>query len=136
MNSQDQQLNTKQTNRLKQSRFGNFGDSLFYVVTLVFAASVLVVTLLIGFQLVRESLPAIHHFGWRFLFTSTWDPVHQIYGAWPYIWGTLASSLLALAMAVPVAIGTAIFLVELCPQWLRGILSFMIELLAAVPSVV
>jgi phosphate transport system permease protein len=136
MNSQDQQKNNSQTTQLKQSRFGNLGDSLFYVVTLVFAASVLVVTLLIGLQLINASWPAIHHFGWRFLFTSTWDPVHQIYGAWPYIWGTLASSLLALVMAVPVAIGTAIFLVELCPQWLRGILSFMVELLAAVPSVV
>lgn len=136
MNSQAQQKNTNQTTQLKQSRFGNLGDSLFYALTLIFAASVLVVTLLIGFQLLKTSFPAIHHFGWRFLFTSTWDPVHQIYGAWPYIWGTIASSLLALILAVPVAIGTAIFLVELCPQWLRGILSFMVELLAAVPSVV
>src|SRR6185312_2709492 len=101
-----------------------------------FAASVLVATLLIGFQLIKTALPAIHHFGWRVLFTSTWDPVHEIYGAWPYIWGTLASSLLALALAVPVALGTAIFLVELSPGWLRGILSFIVELLAAVPSVV
>ncbi|MEO6909092.1 MAG: phosphate ABC transporter permease subunit PstC [Abditibacteriaceae bacterium] len=136
MNSPDQQQDTNQTTRLKESRFGNFGDSLFYAVTLIFAASVFVVTLLIGVQLIHASWPAIQHFGWRFLFTSTWDPVHQIYGAWPYIWGTLASSLLALMMAVPVAIGTAIFLVELCPKWLRGILSFMVELLAAVPSVV
>lgn len=122
--------------RLKQSRFGNLGDSLFYAVTLIFAASVLVVTFLIGFQLIKISWPAIHRFGWWFLFTSTWDPVHEIYGAWPYIWGTLASSLLALIMAVPVSLGAAIFLVELCPKWLRGILSFMVELLAAVPSVV
>jgi len=138
MNNQQsiQTENAPQAGRLKQSRFGNFGDSIFYSVTLIFAASVLVVTLLIGFQLIKTSLPAIHRFGWRFLFTSTWDPVHEIYGAWPYIWGTLASSLLALVLAVPVALGTAIFLVELCPQWLRGVLSFMVELLAAVPSVV
>jgi phosphate transport system permease protein len=138
MNNQQsiQTENAPQAGRLKQSRFGNFGDSIFYSVTLIFAASVLAVTLLIGFQLIKTSLPAIHRFGWRFLFTSTWDPVHEIYGAWPYIWGTLASSLLALILAVPVALGTAIFLVELCPQWLRGVLSFMVELLAAVPSVV
>ena len=138
MNNQQsiQTENAPQASRLKQSRFGNFGDSIFYSVTLIFAASVLVVTLLIGFQLIKTSLPAIHRFGWRFLFTSTWDPVHEIYGAWPYIFGTLASSLLALILAVPVALGTAIFLVELCPQWLRGVLSFMVELLAAVPSVV
>lgn len=136
----DQQLtqngNTSPKARLKQSRFGNLGDSLFYAITLIFAASVLVTVLLICIQLARSSWPSIQHFGWRFLFTSTWDPVREIYGAWPYIWGTLVSSLLALAMAVPVAIGTAIFLVELCPGWLRGILSFMVELLAAVPSVV
>jgi len=121
---------------LRQSRFGNIGDGFFYWTTLLFAASVLVVTVLIGFQLTQASMPALKEFGWRFLTNSTWDPVRQVYGAWPYIFGTLASSFLALLMAVPVALGTAIFLVELCPYWLRGILSFMVELLAAVPSVV
>jgi len=135
----DLQISTSsniRASQLRQSRFGNLGDGLFYWITLLFAASVLAVTALIGFQLIQASLPALTKFGWRFLVTSTWDPVHQVYGAWPYLFGTLASPFLALLMAVPVALGTAIFLVELCPHWLRGFLSFMVELLAAVPSVV
>ncbi len=111
-------------------------ESGFYWGTAFFAGLVLLITVLIAFQLWRTSLPAIHAFGWKFLTTSTWDPVADVYGAWPFIYGTLMSSFLALLLAVPIGVGTAVFLAELSPKWMRTPLSFMVELLAAVPSVV
>src|SRR5713226_496177 len=83
-----------------------------------------------------SSLPALRRFGPSFLWTSTWDPVAQVFGAAPMIFGTLASSLLALALAVPLALGVAIFLTEFSPRWLRQPVAFLVELLAAIPSVV
>jgi len=80
--------------------------------------------------------PTIRVFGAKFLFTSTWDPVAEIYGAAPMILGTLASSLLGLLIAVPLALGVAIFLTEFAPGWLRGPVATLVELLAAIPSVV
>jgi phosphate transport system permease protein len=87
-------------------------------------------------ELVASALPAIRRFGWSFLWTSTWDPVAEVYGAAPMIFGTLASSLLALMIAVPLALGTAIFLTEFAPKWVRRPTAFVVELLAAIPSVV
>ncbi|PQV63437.1 phosphate ABC transporter membrane protein 1, PhoT family [Abditibacterium utsteinense] len=113
-----------------------FGDGLFYWATLFFASLILFLVLWLGLQLVVAALPAIKQFGPRFLTRSKWDPVEEIYGAWPYIYGTLMSSFLALLLAVPVGVGTAIFLAEIAPKWIRTPLSFMVELLAAVPSVV
>ena len=78
----------------------------------------------------------MREFGLGFITRSTWDPVNDVYGAWPFIFGTLVSSFLALLLAVPVAIGTAIFLTELAPKWMRTPVAFLVELLAAVPSVV
>jgi phosphate transport system permease protein len=118
------------------SRLINVGDCVFYWSTLLFAASVLVVCLLIGKQLFVAASPTIKEYGFSFLRNSTWDPVQDVYGAWPYLFGTLVSSFLALLLAVPVALGTAIFLTELSPRWLRQPVSFLVELLAAVPSVV
>ena len=83
-----------------------------------------------------ESLPALKRFGPSFLVTSTWDPVAEVYGAAPMIFGTLASSLLALLIAVPLALSVAIFLTEFSPRWLRQPVAFLVELLAAIPSVV
>jgi len=83
-----------------------------------------------------SSLPALRRFGPSFLWTSTWDPVAEVYGAAPMIFGTLASSLLALLIAVPLALGVAIFLTEFSPRWLRQPVAFLVELLAAIPSVV
>lgn len=114
----------------------NFGDRVFYWGTLTFASSVLIITLLIGTLLTRASMPSINHFGLKFLTSSTWDPTRDIYGAWPYIYGTLVSSLLALFLAVPISLGTAFFLADLAPKWMRNPISFLVELLAAVPSVV
>jgi phosphate transport system permease protein len=86
--------------------------------------------------LVVESVPAVSRFGWRFVVGSNWDPVTESFGALPFIYGTLVSSLLALLIAVPLGIGAAIFLAELAPFWVRSPLAFLIELLAAIPSVV
>ena len=84
----------------------------------------------------HESLLSIHTFGFKFWRTSTWDPVAGNFGAVPFIWGTLYSSILALLISTPIAIGIAIFLSELCPVWLRTPLVFLTELLAAIPSIV
>jgi phosphate transport system permease protein len=86
--------------------------------------------------LVWESWEAIRAFGLRFLVTSHWDPVAGEFGALPFIYGTLMSSLLALLIAVPLSLGAAIFLAELAPSWVRPPVAFLIEMLAAVPSVV
>jgi len=83
-----------------------------------------------------SALPAVTRFGPAFLWTSTWDPVAEVYGAAPMIFGTLASSFLALLIAVPLALGVAIFLTEFSPRWLRQPVAFLVELLAAIPSVV
>jgi len=119
------------------------GDGIFYWSTFVFAAVVLVLTLWLGIQLFLAARPAISRFGLGFLTSSIWNPVDDdsvknanVFGAWPYIYGTLVSSAIALILAVPVGVGTAIYLAELAPKKLRTPLSFMVELLAAVPSVV
>lgn len=123
----------------KRGFFGNNpGDPIFFGMTALFASSVLIVCLLIGWQLYRAAAPAIAIFGAKFLTSSQWNPNADTpsYGAWPYIYGTLMSSLLALLLAVPIGLGTAVFLSELAPRKLRAPLSFLVELLAAVPSVV
>jgi phosphate transport system permease protein len=112
------------------------GDKIFYWGTAAFAGAVLLLCVLIAINLYRAAVPSISEYGAGFLTSSTWDPEADKYGAWPFIFGTVVSSLLALAIAVPIAIGTAIFLTELAPQWMRTPIGFMVELLAAVPSVV
>ena len=87
-------------------------------------------------QLVVSAWPAIRAFGAGFLFSSTWDPVRDVYGAAPMIYGTVVSSVLALLLAVPLAVGVAIFLTEFAPGWMRGPIGALVELLAAIPSVV
>lgn len=112
------------------------GDVLFRGVLTAFAAAVplLLVGLLI--QLTVSAWPTIERFGLKFLFSSTWDPVADVYGAAPMIFGTIFSSMLALLLAVPLALGVAIYLTEFSPQWLRTPVGSLVELLAAIPSVV
>lgn len=112
------------------------GDDVFRWVLFGLAALVpaLLVALLV--QLSVSSTSSIREFGFGFLTSSTWDPVREIYGAAPMIYGTVVSSLLALLMAVPLALGVAIFLTEFAPRWLRGPVGTLVELLAAIPSVV
>ena len=113
-----------------------FGDGVFRWTTLAFAACVIVIIALLAYLLVADSLPAIRKFSWGFLTGHTWDPVHDEFGGLPFVFGTVVSSALALLLAVPISLGAAIFLAELAPPWLRNPLSFLVELLAAVPSVV
>jgi phosphate transport system permease protein len=100
------------------------------------AIFVIVLVAGIGIELYRESLLSIHKFGFQFWQTSNWDPVSGEFGARPFIWGTLYSSVLALVLSTPVALGIAIFLSELCPAAWRTPLTFLTELLAAIPSIV
>ncbi|HXM79999.1 MAG TPA: phosphate ABC transporter permease subunit PstC, partial [Thermoanaerobaculia bacterium] len=101
-----------------------------------FALLVVLLVVGIGFELFRTSHLSIAKFGLRFWRTSTWDPVSGEFGALPFIWGTLYSSILALLLSTPIAIGIAVFLSELSPRALRAPLTFLTELLAAIPSIV
>ena len=113
-----------------------FGDKAFEWLTLGMAMVVIVLVFLIGWQLARGSSQAIQKFGFHFLVTSTWDPVAEQFGALPFIYGTLVSSLIALVIAVPLSIATAVYLTELAPLWIRQPLVSLIEMLAAIPSVI
>jgi phosphate transport system permease protein len=108
----------------------------FKVGTGAFAALVLVLVGAIGLVLLRESILSVREFGLGFWVTDTWDPVAHDFGARPFIWGTLYSSLLALLIAAPISLGIATYISELCPASLRQPLIFLTELLAAIPSIV
>ena len=114
----------------------NIGDFIFERLTLLFAVLVFLLVILMGYEMYVGSKISIDKFGWSFLTNSVWDPVQEIYGALPIIYGTLVSSFLALLISVPLSIGIAIFLSELSPDWLEKPLSFLVELLAGIPSVV
>jgi phosphate transport system permease protein len=112
------------------------GDEIAHLITLAFAASILLLTASLAFELWRNSALPRHEFGWKFLITRTWDPVFKNFGALPFIYGTIVTSFIALLMAVPLGVGAAIFLAELAPRRISDGLTFIIELLAAVPSVI
>ena len=112
------------------------GDEVVRLITFVFAASVVLLTLLLVFELWRTSALPRHKFGFSFFRTSIWDPVSGEFGALPFIYGTLVTAAVALLIAVPLGIGAAIFLAELAPARVSDPLEFFIDLLAAVPSVI
>src|SRR6266567_4972014 len=114
----------------------NVGDRLYRGALTGLALTLpLLLVALVG-ELVISAWPAIRRFGLPFLWSSVWDPVAGVFGAAPMIFGTIASSLLALLLAVPLALGVAIYLSEFAPKWLRQPVAFLVELLAAIPSVV
>ena len=115
---------------------GRLADNSFAAAMLVCACSIFVIVLFILVILIVRSHLSIVQFGWKFFVSQSWDPVAGDFGALPFIYGTLVTSLLALVLAVPLALGVAIFIAELCPQPLRAPISFLTELLAAIPSVV
>jgi len=115
---------------------GETADRVFKFVMLLCGLAVLATLALIVYQLVMRSALSWHAFGFKFFAGHDWDPVNEQFGAMPFIYGTLVSSLLALLIAVPLSIGVAVFTTEMCPVALRGPLSFFVELLAAIPSVV
>lgn len=112
------------------------GDEIAHLITLIFAASVFLVTLLLVYELWIHSSASRGKFGLAFLFTQTWDPVAEKFGALPFIYGTLLTSFVALLISVPLGVGAAIFLSELASPRVSSVCTFLVELLAAVPSVI
>ena len=115
---------------------GNRGDRIYKTVLTLLALTLPLLLVTVAVELVYQAWPSISRFGWQFVTRSTWDPVHEVYGAAPMVFGTLVSSALALIIGVPLALGVAIYLTEFAPARLRNPVAFTVELLAAVPSVV
>jgi phosphate transport system permease protein len=111
-------------------------EQLAYLITLTAATTVFLITALVWYELFDQSAMARHKFGWSFLFTSTWDPIAGHFGALPFIYGTVMTATLALMIAIPQGLGAAIFLAEMAPPRISNALTFLIELLAAIPSVI
>jgi len=112
------------------------GDSVAELLVRGAALSIVLVTLALVYELWVNSALSRHQFGWHFFVTQTWDPVAGQFGALPFIYGTVVTSMVALVLAVPAGVGAAIFLSELAPRRLSDAMTFLIELLAAVPSVI
>lgn len=118
------------------AKTGALGDKIFKLSLMFAATSILLIVGAIFVMMLRSSLPTIKQFGISFLFGTEWKPAQEVFGALPFIYGTVVSSLLSLLLAVPVSLGIAIFLVEQAPKKLARPIGFMVELLAAIPSVV
>lgn len=117
------------------------GDNLFKILAALLAASAAVILIATGYELFVGSLPVLQRFGLYFFTGTKWNPVQtkvnpEIYGALPYLLGTLVTSAIALLIGVPLSLGIAIFLVEMAPRTLRVPVSYLVDLLAAVPSVI
>jgi phosphate transport system permease protein len=120
-------------------RLIRYGDRPWNVLVIAMALLVIGLVLAIGVLLLLDSSQARAMFGWKFLLPTldaNWNPVTSNFQAWPFIYGTLLTSLVALVFAIPISLGVAIFLAELSRGWIRTALSWMVELLAAIPSVV
>ena len=117
-------------------RRSGYTDNIFSNLTLFFAIVMVVILVALVIILTRDAMPAINKFGFSFITNTMWNPVTDVFGALPAIYGTLITSLIGLLIAVPISFGAAIFLVELAPNWLKGPASFIIEMLAAIPSVI
>src|SRR5215831_5466655 len=111
-------------------------DVVFRVLVVLCALALVAIVGLIFYELVAQSNKAIAKFGFKFLIKTIWDPVAEDFGGLPFIYGTIVSSLVALIIAVPLSLGTALFLTEICPPKVRAVLSLLVELLAAIPSVI
>ena len=122
--------------REAKRREGRVPDAIFRMLVIACAVSLFVIVVLIVLQLVRQSDLSLKKFGFKFFTNTRWNPVEGDFGSLPFIYGTLVSSLLGLLIAVPLSMGTALFLTELCPQFLRRTLGTIVELLAAIPSVI
>lgn len=115
---------------------GNLGDAIFRLLLLAVAVLILLVVVAMIVALAVESLPSIRQFGFGFITSTEWDPVKSEFGALAFVYGTVMSSLIALVISVPLSLGIAIFLVEQAPPRIARPITFMVELLAAIPSVV
>ncbi|HEY5513531.1 MAG TPA: phosphate ABC transporter permease subunit PstC [Geomonas sp.] len=112
------------------------GDLIFRAITTVFAFSILIILAIMLAEMTKESLPSIRKFGWRFVTNSEWDAVQGVFGALPYLYGSVVSSVLALLLATPLSIGAAVFITEICPKRVGALIAPLVELLAAIPSVI
>ena len=121
---------------LRNAGNSQVADQVFYYLMLACGLCVLALVGIIIYELVTRSNLSWHAFGVKFFYSSDWDPVNEQFGALPFVYGTVVSSILALVLAVPLALGVAIFITEMCPRWLKGPLAFTTELLAAIPSVI
>ena len=115
---------------------GGIGDRLYQATITFFALCIPVLLLLIAIEIISAAWPALREFGFGFLTESKWDPVNGRYGAAPALYGTIVTSIIALVIATPLALGVAIFLAEFAPQRIRTPIAFLVDLLAAIPSVV
>jgi len=122
--------------RSSYPRSSRIPDEVFRWIIVLSAVSVFVIVLLVVWELVDKSRLSLHQFGLHFFYGHDWDPNNDSFGAMPFIYGTLVSSFLALLLAVPLSVGVAVYITEMCPQRLRAIISFLVELLAAIPSVI
>jgi phosphate transport system permease protein len=119
-----------------EGRRGRIGDKIFFNLTLIFTSLMLLILVGLIIALNIDAWPAIEKFGVSFITSMSWDPVRELFGALPAVYGTLLSSLIGLVIAIPVSLGSAIFLSELAPDWMSRPCSFLIEMLAAIPSVI
>ena len=124
------------TESLIKAGGSEIADGIFRYAMMACGLCVLALVGVIIYELITRSNLSWHAFGFKFFFQSGWDPVNDQYGALPFVYGTIVSSILALVIAVPLAIGVAVFITEMAPVWLRGPLAFTTELLAAIPSVI
>jgi phosphate transport system permease protein len=115
---------------------GNAGDAVFRSLLLAAAVLILLIVAAMIFALTVKSMPSIRQFGFSFITASEWNPVKSQFGALPFIYGTVVSSLIAILISVPLSVGIAIYLVEQAPRYLARPITFLVELLAAIPSVV
>jgi phosphate transport system permease protein len=120
----------------QRGRAGAMGDLVFRALTFLFALLVLLILGGVIVALVEGALPALRTFGIAFLFSDVWNPVTEKFGALAPIYGTLVTSAIAMLVGIPVAFGVAVFITEICPIWLKRPLATMIELLAAIPSII
>jgi len=111
-------------------------DIIFENITLIFALLIIAIVFQIIFEMFRDSELSRNAFGWNFIFDKNWEPNKEIFGALPFIYGTVVSSLIALIIALPISLGVAIFLSELAPPIIKNTLSFLVEILAAIPSII
>jgi phosphate transport system permease protein len=122
--------------RTRKPSSSRIPDATFRAIIALTAVSVFVIVALIVFELIDKSRLSLHQFGIGFFWGRDWDPVNGEFGALPFIYGTVVSSILALIIAVPLSVGVAVYITEMCPAALRAIISFLVELLAAIPSVI
>jgi phosphate transport system permease protein len=112
------------------------GDRMFEGLATVMAASVPLLLVAIVLLLLVDAMPALQRFGGTFLTDTVWDPVNEHFGAAAYVYGTVVTSLIGLLIAAPIGVGCALFVAEYAPRWMRAPVSFLIELLAAIPSII